>query len=60
MTVSKYKGLYAHKLSNGTITDVQVEDSFGNSLSLPIEEYERRAIQPPADSLPDQHQYSAS
>jgi len=55
-----HKGLFAHKLDDGTITDVQVEDPYGNSLPLPIAEYERRGIQPPADSLSDQHQYGQS
>ena len=54
---SSYRGIFAHKLSNGTITDVQVVDTAGNSLSLPIAEYERRSIEPPAESLPDQYQY---
>jgi len=58
--MSSYKGLFAHRLSDGTITDVQVEDPYGNSLLLPISEYARRGIQPPADSLPDQHQYGQS
>ena len=57
MTTSSYKGIFSHKLSGGTIIDVQVEDPFGNSLSLPVDEYRRRGIQPPAESLPDQHQY---
>jgi hypothetical protein len=54
---SSYRGIFAHKLKDGTITDVQVEDTGGQSLSLPIAEYERRGIQPPADSLPDQYEY---
>lgn len=57
MATSSYKGLFAHKLRDGTITDVQVEDTTGMSLSLPIGEYERRGIQPPAATLPDQHTY---
>lgn len=46
MTTSSYKGIFSHKLSDGTIIDVQVEDPFGNSLSLPVDEYRRRGIQP--------------
>ncbi len=54
---SSYRGLFVHKLSDGTITDVQVEDPAGTSLPLPLAEYLRRGILPPAQTLPDQHQY---
>lgn len=57
MNASSYKGVFSYKLSDGTIIDVQVDDPFGNSLSLPVDEYQRRGIFPPAESLPDQHQY---
>lgn len=51
------RGLFAHKLSNGTITDVQVHDPYGNAYPLPIDTYRQRGVQPTAESLPDQHQY---
>lgn len=50
---SSYRGIFAHKLENGTIEAVQVEDTAGNSNSLPIEVYRQRGIQPP-----DQFQYT--
>lgn len=56
---TNYTGLYLHKLSDGTITDVQVVDPFGNDLPLSIEEYRRRGVQPPAESLPDQKSYKS-
>ena len=53
-----YTGIFAHKLPDGTITDVQVQDPGGNSLPLEIGEYRRRGVQPPAESLPDQNTYA--
>lgn len=54
---TSYTGIFSHKLADGTITDVQVVDTGGNSLPLPIDEYRRRGVQPPAESLPDQNSY---
>lgn len=52
-----YTGIFSHKTSNGTITDVQVVDTSGHSIPLPIHLYISREVQPPAESLPDQHTY---
>ena len=54
---SSYRGLFAHKLEDGTIVSVQCEDTFGNGNDLPIADYRARQIQPPAESLPDQNQF---
>jgi hypothetical protein len=34
------------------VTDVQVKDPFGNSLPLPIYEYQRRNVKPEYSTLP--------
>lgn len=34
------------------VTDVQVKDPFGNSLPLPIDEYQRRYVKPEYSTLP--------
>lgn len=57
---SSYTGIYSLKLSDGTITDVQVVDTAGNSIPLPIDDYRSRGVQPPAESLPDQHTYASA
>lgn len=57
---SSYHGIFSHKLRDGTITAVQVEDTFGMGLSLPIYEYRQRGIQPPAESLPDQNEFKSN
>lgn len=57
---TSYTGIYSIKDSSGRITDVQVQDTGGNGLPLPIGEYERRGVQPPAESLPDQNSYRPS
>jgi hypothetical protein len=54
---SSYTGIFAHKLSNGTIISVQCVDTAGNGNDVDIDTYTQRNIQPPAESLPDQHQY---
>lgn len=54
---SEYHGVYSHVLESGTITSVQCEDRNGNGIDLPIEQYIERDIQPPAESLPTQHEY---
>jgi hypothetical protein len=55
--MSSYTGIYVQRLSEGTVCSVQVEDSFGNSLSLDPLEYQRRKINPPFDKLPDINDY---
>ena len=55
---SSYRGLYAHKLDSGEITHVQVEDTGGVGMPLPIEAYRERDVKPPAETLPDQHEYA--
>lgn len=54
---SSYRGLFAHKLPDGTILSVQCTDTAGNGNDVPIDDYRHRGVQPPAESLPDQHQY---
>jgi hypothetical protein len=51
--MSSYKGLSVSRLSDGTIVDVQVEESNGISLCLTPAVYKERGIQPPIQSLPD-------
>jgi hypothetical protein len=57
---SGYRGIFAHKLADGTIISVQCVDTAGNGNDVSIDIYRQRAIQPPAESLPDQHQYKAT
>lgn len=56
---SSYRGLFAHKLDDGTIISVQCEDTAGNGNDVPIDVYRDRCIQPPAESLPDQYEYNS-
>jgi hypothetical protein len=51
---SSYTGIcvYRHPTS-GEVTDVQVRDTGGNELPLPIEDYIERGVEPPWQSLPD-------
>ena len=57
---SSYYGIFANKLQDGTITSVQCRDATGMGNDVPIDVYRQRGIQPPAESLPDQHQYKPS
>jgi len=54
---STYRGIFAHKLSDGTIISVQCVDTAGNGNDVPIDTYRLRGVSPPAESLPDQHQH---
>ncbi|QBJ07937.1 hypothetical protein EYS10_05015 [Rahnella aquatilis] len=54
---SAYTGLYVTRLSDGSISGVQVVDSAGNEQPLDAEEYETRRIQPPIDRLPEKKAY---
>jgi len=56
---TNYTGIYSLKRPDGTITDVQVVDTAGNSLPLSIDDYRSRGVQPSAESLPDQHTYKS-
>ena len=42
---SSYRGLYVI-YTNGQPTDVQVQDTGGNSLPLPLEDYLAREVRP--------------
>ena len=53
---SNYKGLYVIRV-NGVVTDVQVEDTGGNSLALPIDKYCERGVEPDWRLLPPQEKY---
>lgn len=55
--MSSYTGLFVYRSENGEIDSVQVSDPHGNSLSLDIDTYIERGIQPPFDSLPDQNEF---
>jgi hypothetical protein len=57
---SSYRGIFAYKLEDGTIISVQCEDTAGNGNDVPIDIYRERDIQPPAESLPDQHQFNSN
>ncbi|MDQ9170275.1 hypothetical protein Q8A64_07590 [Oxalobacteraceae bacterium R-40] len=52
-----YQGIYTYKDAHGKIEAVQIEDSFGKGSTLPIEEYIRQKIEPPAEVLPDKNSY---
>lgn len=54
---STYQGIYTYKDAHGRIEAVQVEDSIGKGSTLPIDEYIRRQIEPPAEALPDKNNY---
>jgi hypothetical protein len=54
---SSYHGIFANKLSDGTIISVQCKDTAGGGNDVLIDTYRLRGIQPPAEGLPDQHQY---
>jgi len=51
--MTSYKGICIHRLEDGSINHVQVEDPHGNQLSLSYAEYFQRKIQPPIDDLPE-------
>lgn len=50
--MSEYKGLYVQRLSDGTIFNVQVEDSHGYENALDPKIYIEREIEPDINSLP--------
>ena len=50
---SSYRGLYVI-YTNGQPTDVQVQDTGGNSLSLPLADYLAREVKPDWRELPSQ------
>ncbi len=56
---SSYRGLYVI-YTNGQPTDVQVQDTGGNSLSLPLADYLARAVKPDWRELPSQDDYQVS
>ncbi len=53
---SSYRGLYVI-YTNGQPTDVQVQDTGGNSLSLPLADYLAREVKPDWRELPSQDNY---
>ena len=55
--MSSYEGLYVQRLTDGTVHSVQVKDSAGNQLPLDPQEYIRRGIGPPLETLPDMQNY---
>ena len=55
--MSSYRGIFKHVLEDGTIISVQCKDTFGNGNDVLVDEYRRRGIEPPAESLPNQHEY---
>lgn len=57
---SSYRGIFACKLQDGTIISVQCEDTAGNGIDVSIDDYRQRGIQPPAETLPDQHQFKSN
>ena len=50
---SRYRGLYVI-YTNDQLTDVQVQDTGGNSLSLPFTDYLAREVKPDWRELPSQ------
>jgi hypothetical protein len=57
---TNYTGLFAQKLSDGSVISVQVEEPNGNSLTLDPADYVSRGIQPPIDQLPDQFEHQGN
>lgn len=55
---STYRGLYRIGPKNAP-TDIQVQDTGGNSLPLPVNEYVIRGVYPDWHDLPTQKQYQA-
>ena len=53
---SSYRGLYVI-YTNGQPTDVQVQDTGGNSLPLPLEDYLAREVRPDWRELPSQDDF---
>jgi hypothetical protein len=52
--MTSYTGICVLRHSpNGQVTDVQVRDTGGNELPLPISEYLSRGVMPPYQTLPD-------
>lgn len=54
---STYQGIFTYRDAHGKIEAVQIEDSIGKGSTIPIDEYIRLQIEPPAESLPDKHSY---
>jgi hypothetical protein len=54
---STSQGIYTYRNAHDRIEAVQVEDSIGKGSTLPIDEYIRRQIEPPAEALPDKNNY---
>jgi len=52
MPQSNLRGIYVTKTPSGAILTVQVKDVFDHNYPLPPEEYRRRRIEPPIESLP--------
>lgn len=59
MRKSVYKGLFKQVDSNGNVYAVQVDDG-ANSISLDIEVYIEREIDPKHEDLPTQEEYEAA
>jgi len=56
---SSYCGLYVI-YTNGQPTDVQVQDTGGNSLPLPLADYLAREVKPDWRELPSKDDYQVS
>ena len=52
MPKSNYTGIYVTKLPSGEILTVQVKDIFNHQHPLQPNDYRRRGIEPPIESLP--------
>jgi hypothetical protein len=48
-----YTGICISKLVNGMIDHIRVRDTAGNELTIPPDEYRRRGVLPPIETLPD-------
>jgi hypothetical protein len=48
---SSYTGICVYRDSSGQVTDVQVRDTGGNELPLPLATYISRGVNPPYQTL---------
>ena len=50
--MTSYRGICVLRLENGTVIDVQVEDTDGIGLTIDPQTYRQRGVQPPIENLP--------
>ena len=57
--MTKYRGVYVRRYSNGQIYNVQVATPQGNSSTVSLFDYHAREIEPPLERLPNAEEYFA-